>query len=283
MLSALGRVAVAAVKGPNKEGTLETPGPVLTDEVDARPDNLIDAYIAWSGGSHEKYRNTVPPHLYPQWGFPLLSRTLEDLPYKLTGVLNQGTRVEVKGEIPRGVPLRLRGWLENVEDDGYKARIHQRLVTGTADNPELLITDVFAVLVHKRKKGDGERPVDKEQWKDVGDWRAGLWDGLEFGILTGDLNPVHWVPPYAKMAGFKRQILHGFGTFARTWETIARQNPKKEIGMADVRFVRPLILPAEVSVQLGGTARVKERPVRVVGADGTIYMGGSFRLDQPRR
>ncbi len=277
MLKALGRAALTAIKGPNSSEAPSTPGPMLISEVPPRPDELIDAYIKWSNGDAARYRTTVPPHLFPQWAFPLLSQTLEDLPYKLTSVLNQGTRVEINGEIPRGKPLVLKGRLEAVEDDGYKARIHQRIWTGTEDEPELTVSDVFAVLVHKRKKDGGARAEDDVTWETVGDWRAGLWDGLEFGILTGDLNPVHWIPPYAKAAGFKRQILHGFGTFARSWEAIAR-NESKTISEIDVRFVKPLILPARVDVQLGAKAVKGVRPIRVIGDKNTVFMAGSVKL-----
>ena len=275
MLSALGRVAIAAMKKPPTRA-METPGAWVSETVPARSNELVDAYVEWCGADPARYRDTIPAHMFPQWGFPLITETLKGIPYKLTGVLNQGTHVEVKGPIPRNVPLRLKARLEALDDDGYKARIHQRLITGTDENPELLITDVFAVIVHKRKQGQSERAEETVNWKEIGEFSAGRWDGLQFGILTGDMNPIHWVPPYAKVAGFKRQILHGFASFARSWETVV-SSLGKDIPEADVRFVRPMVLPATVKVELE-SSRKKQRQIRLTDASGKVYMAGSLTV-----
>jgi acyl dehydratase len=72
--------------------------------------------------------------------------------------------------------------------------------------------------------------------------------------LTGDFNPIHWVPAYAKMAGFKTTILHGFATLALAWESVVQAecggDPAKMAWM-DVRFVRPQLLPGEAVVAIG--------------------------------
>ena len=274
MLKALGRAAVSSLRGPKQGADFHAPGEWLTEAVMPPPGKLVDAYAEWAGAPAGKYGAGVPPHLFPQWGFPLLSRTLEGLPYKLSAVLNQGCRLEVKGEIPRGVPLKLRGRLEALDADGNKARIHQRLITGTAENPELLVSDVFAVIVLKKSKGE-PRAEDTNVYKPVGSFRAERIDGLRFGILTGDMNPLHWVPPYAKMAGFKNEILHGFGTFARTWELLAQQVGHGRIGLIDVRFIRPLVLPATADVEV--TEGTGERRLRVTDGK-TIFAAGTFRV-----
>ncbi len=278
MLATLGRVAVASLKGPDRNARPEAPGPLLQADIGRRPDELVEAYLAWSGGDPARYRGVLPPHFFPQWGFPLLSRTLSNLPYRLSGVLNQGCRVEVHGPVPRGETLRLQARLESVEDDGNKVRIHQRLITGTPERPELLLSDVFAVLVRKRG-GDGtRRNEDAAPLREVGTWSADLRDGLRFGVLTGDMNPIHWVGPYAKAAGFKRQILHGFGSFARTWETVAAAFPGQEIRTFDVRFIRPVVLPAREHVLVGEPGDDGVRAVSLQDASGNRHMAGSVVL-----
>lgn len=275
MLAALGRVAVSSLRGPKKGAVATAPGELLKAEIEPRADALVDEYVEWSGADTAKYARTVPPHLFPQWGFPLLTRTLDNLPYRMSAVLNQGCRMEVKGEIPRGERLVLTGRLEAVEDDGNKARIHQRLVTGTKANPELLVADVFAVIIKQRTKGDGARAEDPTPYAKVGAWSADRLDGLRFGLLTGDMNPLHWIPPYAKMAGFKNEILHGFGTFARTWEVLARAHGKTALALIDMRFIRPLVLPASVSVETA--EKQGERLVRVTDGK-TVFAAGSYRV-----
>ena len=92
--------------------------------------------------------------------------------------------------------------------------------------------------------------------------------------LSGDRNPLHRDPAFAKMVGFPRPILHGlcsYGTACRAvLSTVAQYQPER-ITQFDVRFSKP-VFPGETLVvelwQDGGTisyrASVKERPGTVV-------------------
>ena len=88
--------------------------------------------------------------------------------------------------------------------------------------------------------------------------------------LSGDRNPLHRDPTFAKLVGFPRPILHGlcsFGTACRAvLSTVAQYRPER-IRQFDVRFSKP-VFPGETLVvelwQDGATvsyrASVKERP-----------------------
>jgi acyl dehydratase len=89
---------------------------------------------------------------------------------------------------------------------------------------------------------------------EVGRRRLGKSAGLDFARLTGDFNPVHWVGPYAKLAGFRGIILHGFATAALATEAVIAGRwlgDTSRLGGLEVRFTRPLVLPARVGVFLG--------------------------------
>lgn len=274
MLAALARVAVSTLRQPS--GRLPSqPGPVLTAEIPPRPDQLVDAYVRWSGADPTAYRDSLPPHFFPQWGFPLLSRTLGGLPLRLAAVLNQGARVEVRAPVPRRTPLRLQARLESVSEEETKIRIHQKLITGTLTEPELHVAHVFAVIPKTRPKKTAARTEETPAFNLAGSWQADRKDGLRFGILTGDLNPIHWLPPYAKMAGFSREILHGFATFARTWETLVRFGAGQPLRTIDIRFLRPVVLPAKVRVEVAPSIG-PERALRVTGDAGLIYAAGTY-------
>ena len=58
--------------------------------------------------------------------------------------------------------------------------------------------------------------------KEIAFYRLKADAGLDFAKLTGDFNPVHWVPAYARALGFPNTILHGFGTLARAVEGLNR-------------------------------------------------------------
>ncbi len=92
--------------------------------------------------------------------------------------------------------------------------------------------------------------------------------------LSGDRNPLHRDPKFAKMAGFPRPILHGlcsYGTACRAViSTLAKYDPKR-ITSFDVRFSAP-VFPGETIVTEmwvdGGTvsfrSKLKERDVVVL-------------------
>ena len=92
--------------------------------------------------------------------------------------------------------------------------------------------------------------------------------------LSGDRNPLHRDPAFAKLVGFPRPILHGlcsYGTACRAvLSTLAQYQPER-IRQFDVRFSKPVFPGETLVVELwrdGGTisyrASVKERPGAVV-------------------
>ena len=70
-----------------------------------------------------------------------------------------------------------------------------------------------------KAKDKARVPVDA---REIAFFKLGPNAGLDFAKLTGDFNPVHWVPRWAKAFGFRNVILHGFGTMARAIEALNR-------------------------------------------------------------
>ena len=142
-----------------------------------------------------------------------------------------------------------------IDDDGRRAVLHQRLVTGTARAPVCLVSHLYAVVPlgarDGAKKAAGTRPTVPPDATEIGKLELGGSAGFEFACLTGDFNPVHWIAPYGKAAGFGGTILHGFATMARAVERLNRivlGGDVHALKVVDVRFTRPLRLPARVAV-----------------------------------
>src|SRR6185369_2082326 len=134
------------------------PGPELTDQVTAPSIALVRDYLRHLGAGADAYRHpaTVPPHLFPQWTFPIVARVLRDVPYPLARILNAGCRLEVNAAVPASAPLTIRAQLMDVEDDGRRALLHQRVVTGTRSNPDALVAHLYAVArLPSRGAADG--------------------------------------------------------------------------------------------------------------------------------
>ena len=238
-----------------KPGTVETPGPLVTATLPPRNAKLIYDFIQRMGGDADWYDGVVPPHLFPQWGLPLLAQTMRSLPYPMNRMLNGGCEMEIRGRLPMNEPLRITANLEKVDDNGHRAIIRQRLVTGTASSPEALVCYVNAIVVLKRSK-DGakkERPHVPDDARKVGQLDLTKRSGLDFALLTGGFNPIHWISFWARMSGFTNTILHGFATMSLTLEMLNRElwggHPDR-LQSIEVRFTRPLVLPARPSVYI---------------------------------
>lgn len=228
------------------------PGKVIKETVPPLPRKLVADYIRHVGGNPGWYGNALPPHLFPQWGFPLFGKVLEALPHDLARVLNAGCRLEIGQPLPAGEPLELEANLEEVDDNGERVIINQRLITGTRSAPRALIAEVQAILPRKKKGGPKrEKPRVPLDARELGRWKLAANSGFHFALLTGDFNPIHWIAPYARLAGFRNTILHGFSVMARSVETFngalwsGQANRLKSL---EVRFVRPLVLPARVGL-----------------------------------
>jgi acyl dehydratase len=99
--------------------------------------------------------------------------------------------------------------------------------------------------------------------------------GLEFAKVTGDFNPIHWLPRYARAMGFRNVILHGFGSMAFATEGLNRglfAGNTHRLRRFDAMFARPLVLPATVGLYVWG-----ERQVGLGDAPGgPAYLAGTF-------
>lgn len=279
VVAALGRGALTMleqrVRGPAAADTV-APGPLLTETVPPRDAAMVRDYVRWAGGDPGAYKGRVPPHLFPQWTFPLQGRTLEGLPYPLARVLNGGCNLEIKGDVPLGRPLEVSGRLESIDDDGRRAVLRQR-VTTKVDGVEVLAVEFFPIVPLKREKGAKKKApaLVPRDAREIGWWRLPADAGLAFACLTGDFNPVHWVPAYARAAGFRNTILHGFATMARAIESLNRvrfAGDTRRLSRIDVRFTKPLVLPARVGCY------VRDDAVFVGDAPGApAYLTGTFR------
>lgn len=257
VLGAIARAAWVAVRSsgrPNRPPA-EIPGPEVSATISPRPEDLVRDYIKHVGGDPNAYRRQVPAHLFPQWIFPLQSRGLEGIQYPIQRVLNGGCRLEINAPLPLGESFEATVRLEGIDDNGRRAVVHQRAVTATTRHPEAVVAHVYGIVPlggdKDKSKTKDERPRVPEQAKELARWDIGPKAGLEFAKLTGDFNPIHWIPPAARAAGFRHVILHGFSTMARAIEGLNRNlfaGDVSQLAVIDVKFTRPLVLPARVGL-----------------------------------
>ncbi len=177
--------------------------------------------------------------------------------------------------------------------EGKGAVLVQERVTREAASGEKLFTIVSSIFARgdggfggppSKKEADGgpqlhlipDRAPDLVRECDTRPDQALLY------ALSGDRNPLHRDPNFAKLVGFPRPILHGlcsYGTACRAvLSTVAEYQPER-IRQFDVRFSKP-VFPGETLVvemwQDGSTisyrASVKERPGTVVLNNGLCIL-----------
>lgn len=265
MLRTIGGVALSLLGDTSKRARLEPPGPWIEEAIRPRPAKLLRDYVRHVGGDPAWYKGQVPAHMFPQWSLHLAGRALASSPYPVARAINAGCRLELRAPLPANEHLHVRARLEAVDDDGRRALVTQRIITGTASVPEAVVADlrVFIPLEKRSGKKGGKaepspksaekkaRPTVPDRAKELSFLRLSATAGLDFAKLTGDFNPVHWVPAYARAAGFQSCILHGFATMARALEALNRNlfvGDTRRLAVVDVRFTRPLVLPARVGV-----------------------------------
>ncbi|MGB5810313.1 MAG: MaoC/PaaZ C-terminal domain-containing protein [Polyangiales bacterium] len=260
VLGAIARAAWVAARSsgrPNRPPA-EIPGPQVAATIAPRPEDLVRDYVRHVGGDPNNYRRQVPAHLFPQWIFPLQSRGLEGIQYPIQRVLNGGCRLEINAPLPLGESFQASVRLEGIDDNGRRAVVHQRAVTGTPRHPEAVVSHVYGIVPlgggdKSKSKAKDERPRVPVQAKELARWSIGAKAGLEFAKLTGDFNPIHWIPPAARAAGFRNVILHGFSTMARAIEGLNQSlfaGDISRLAVIDVKFTRPLVLPAKVGLYI---------------------------------
>lgn len=285
VIGALVRAALGTKsQGPKAPPTL--PGPELRKVIPPLPADLVRDYVRHVGGEPSAYKKEVPPHLFPQWVFPLVTASFEGLPYPMQKAMNGGCRIEVNAPLPIDEPLHVAGRLESIDDDGRRAILQHKSVTGTSTHPEALVSYFYTFVplgggkggdgkADKPKKPKSDKPRVPLEAREVQRWKIGSKAGNDFAKLTGDINPIHWVPSYAKAMGFRNVILHGFSTFARAMEGLNRglfSGDVHAIRTFEVRFTRPLVLPAKVGLYVHGDTEV------YVGdaPGGPAYLRGTF-------
>ncbi len=295
MLATLGRTALLGLQQQMDKGpagpTPTIPGPIFEERLPPRDPGLVRDYVRRMGGDPSSYKKILPPHMFSQWGFPLAARTLEAMPYPVLRVLNGGCRLEVNAPLPQGEPLLVSACMDQLDDNGRRAVMRQRIVTGTESVPDALVAYLYVIVPlgggkkGKGRKSNGEKKKKKEparvpaDAREIAYWKLPHNAGLAYAMLCGDFNPVHWVAPYAKAFGFRSTILHGFATMARAAECINRRlysGDVSAIKMIDVQFVKPLVLPARVGCYVAGEGElyVGDAP------GGPAYLKGTFETDR---
>ncbi|MDX1496524.1 MAG: MaoC/PaaZ C-terminal domain-containing protein, partial [Salinisphaeraceae bacterium] len=89
--------------------------------------------------------------------------------------------------------------------------------------------------------------------------RSNQWDlpanlGRRYGIVAGDINPIHMGKLSAKLFGFPRAIAHGMWSLARASAELQPVLPEGRFTL-DVAFRQPVLLPCTVEFKYSASGK----------------------------
>ena len=251
--------------------------PDVHRQLRAPSQRLIRHYAAWCKAPANRYAGILPPHLFTQYALPVWAVQLEMTRYRLIRIINQGCGVTIHRNIPAGRPLDVTSRMISIIEKDNRARIHQQLAVGTLSATNAMEVDFYATFILGKRKKEKSVFKESDQLASIASWDAMADDGIQFGILTGDLNPIHWNSRVAKRSVFNGTVMQGFGMFARSFETLQTAT-NETIQSIDVRFVRPARLPSHGLQVLRSPAADQNGGRKLVlrNRHGQTLMAGSY-------
>ena len=221
--------------------------------------------------------DTLPPTYPHMLAFPLHLALMTDgsFPFAAIGLVHIANSITQLRPIKASETLSIRVWATRIEPHprGRQFTIHTEV--SSADE----VVWISASTELKRGGGEGEGgsvrsadvDVDIQELPATATWKLPGDLGRRYGAVSGDLNPIHVHPLTARLFGFPTAIAHGMWTKARCLAALESRLPGAF--SVDVRFRRPIVLPAEVS--FASAAEGTEIAFAVRGAKrGTPHLDG---------
>ena len=240
------------------------------------PDALLNhTFQQWAGFHHTKTALS-PPLLVSQTLLSAVATLTSYCPYPLLNVLNQGLKLTVLDSIQPKQPFTIQGKLIDASDDGYRAKIHSHVVLKNNSGKTIITLDAYAaVMLKSRPQNTAKKPAQVVEWQTIDSWQMPERAGVEFFLLTGDFNPIHTVPWFAKRTRFAGCIMHGYGAFSKIYAAI--ENQGVVISEIETRFIKPIPLPTpRLHIQIATDA--SDQLFRLVDDHDQAYQSGRYQL-----
>jgi acyl dehydratase len=195
--------------------------------------------------------NDELPVTYPHvLGFPLQVKLMtdHDFPFPLVGSVHLANRITQHRPLRAGQPLSLRVHVDNLRDHAKGKQFD--MITEATVNGTLAWRGVSTYLRRGGGTGSGESGERETVTRQpLAVWKVPDDIGRRYADVSGDRNPIHTHALTARLFGFPRAIAHGMWTKARCLAAFEGRLP--DAFTVDVRFKKPVLLPAKVSFHAG--------------------------------
>ncbi len=193
-------------------------------------------------------RDTLPTTYPHMLAFPLQLSLMTDpsFPFPAIGLVHIYNRIIQHRPIRTIDRLQIRVWATPLEDHPRGKQFSLRSEARVGD--ELVWEEVSTNLKHG--SGTEDAHVPGSEIPSAGDLPAtATWTlpgdlGRRYGLVSGDMNPIHMHPLSARLFGFKSAIAHGLWTEARCLAALEPRLP--DAFTVEAAFKKPILLPAKV-------------------------------------
>ncbi len=251
------------------------------------PDRVA-AYLRVTDGAGLGTAETrlVPPVFYTTWSLSPFVRVLADdqLGINLLGMVHLENELRVHRPIRLDDRVSCRVFLQDLKRDERKL-----LLTVLAENRvggTLASESRSLILVRLPKKGSeggtqgSRKPAaaaeDEPAWREIRTFQFRADLGRRYGLLVGDVNPIHLSRITAQPFGFKRPIVHGFCLKAMVAHALIREHgggDPARLKRLNIRFKKAIGLPGRaVCLTAGHRFAVKPLDQSKTYADGEFEM-----------
>jgi hypothetical protein len=196
-------------------------------------------------------RDSLPvtyPHVL---AFPLHMAVMADggFPFGAVGLVHVENRIEQHRRVGIGEELTIR--VRPTKLAPHPKGQTFSLLTEVSAGKQKVWESTSTML--RRGKGDANAvdPAKREEVRSLhpttpasAEWKLGGDLGRRYASVSGDRNPIHMHSLTAKPLGFPGAIAHGMWTKARCLAALDSRLP--DAFAADVRFRKPILLPARV-------------------------------------
>lgn len=195
-------------------------------------------------------------------------------------LVHGGQSIELHGEIPVEGTVSTVGELTAIWDKGSGAVVELTSVSTLEGTSEPLFTQVSQIFLRGEGGWGGERGpsgprnVAPERAPDHEVTYSTRPDQALLYRLSGDRNPLHSDPSFAKMAGFDRPILHGLCTYGFTGRALLQELCARDVtkfASMDARFSSPVFPGEDLTVRIWRTSD-GEAVFRTHGGDDRVVL-----------
>ncbi len=227
-------------------GAVTLPAYSLMREHAVLEERRIAAYARLCGFTERQGVPLTYPHML---GFPLHMRLMLDpeFPYPLVGLVHLANRITQHERLSIGQALsitaRFGGWARHERGQAFT-------IETVATRDGAVVWDSSSTYLRLGVANPvGERvpalPAGPQPLAVKGRWRLTPGLAKRYAAISGDANPIHTSALGARLFGFRRPIIHGMWSKARSVAAMLPDAPVAQASVA-VSFRTPVFLPGTV-------------------------------------